>query len=69
MKIIHHLIENTHEGIQETFITDLGHIELWGSERVGYKWRFTSDIQEPTNDGKTYLNRHYAIEAILAYMA
>ena len=69
MKIIHHLIENTPFGIQETFITALGHIELWGDERTGYKWRFTSDIQFPTNDGKIYLNRPDAIEAILAYMA
>lgn len=62
MKIQHHLIQGTPFGIQETFITDAGHIELWGDSSSGYQWRFTGQYQFPTSDQKKYSNRPDAFE-------
>lgn len=68
MEIKHHLIERTPFGVQETIITDVGHIELWGDEKSGYRWRFTSEHQS-TSDQKIYSNRIYAFEAAAFYAA
>lgn len=62
MEIKHHLIERTPFGIQETIITDVGHIELWGDDASGYRWRFTGQNRSNTSD-KTYSNRPDAFEA------
>lgn len=67
MKIQHHLIERTPFGIQETFITDVGHIELWGDDEEGYRWRFTS-VYQSTSDQKTYSNRPDAFDAAASFV-
>lgn len=63
MEIKHHLIQRTPFGIQETIITDVGHIELWGDDASGYRWRFTGQYIFPTSDQKIYSNRPDAFEA------
>lgn len=68
MIVKHHLIEQTPFGIQETFITDTGQIEIWGDERSGYQWRFTGQHMFPTSDQKTYSNRSNAIEAAALFV-
>ena len=70
IKVEHHKIENTPFGIQETFICDAGHIEIWGSEDTseGYHWRFTSEYQFPTSDNKTYRSRLEAINGLKEFL-
>lgn len=68
MKVKHHLIERTPFGIQETFITDTGQIELWGDDHSGYHWRFTGQYMFPTSDSKTYSNRPDALVAAASFV-
>ena len=67
MKIKHHLIERTPFGVQETFITDAGHLELWGDDKDGYQWRFTS-LYQSTSSSVTYPNRPDAFEAAARFV-
>ena len=68
MKIQHHFPTRTPFGIQETFITDSGQIKLWGSDKDGYRWRFTSVYQFPTSDQKKYYKRPDAFEAAASFV-
>lgn len=67
MKVKHHLIERTPFGIQETFITDTGHLELWGDDASGYRWRFTS-VYQSTSSQKKYYSRPEAMEAAASFV-
>ena len=67
MEIQRRLIEKTPFGIQETFILDCGHIEIWG-DRGDYRWRFTGMYYPSKSDGKTYSNSGAALEAAKAYL-
>lgn len=68
MKILHHVIEKTPFGVQETITTDAGRIELWGDDAEGYQWRFTNEYMFPTSDRKTYPNRPDAFAAAAAFI-
>lgn len=61
MKIERRLIEQTPFGVQETFITDAGHIEIWGVPG-GYRWCFT-DMYRSLRDNKDYPTSGAALEA------
>lgn len=62
MKVVRRAIEQTPFGIQETFVLDRGHLEIY-QNGDGYVWRFTSPEMFPTSDGKKYLNSGAALEA------
>lgn len=67
MKIEHRLIEKTPFGIQETYITDVGNIEIWG-EKGSYQWQYTDIDRFPITDRKKYHNTGAALEAARAYI-
>ena len=67
MKIQHRLIEKTPFRIQETYITDVGQIEIWGGNG-SYQWRYTDMYRSPQTDRKKYHNTGAALEAARAYI-
>lgn len=60
MKIEHRLIEKTPFGIQETYVTDAGNIEIWGGNG-SYQWRYTDMYRFPQTDQKKYPNSGAAL--------
>lgn len=68
MKILHHVIERTPFGVQETFTTDGGRIELWGNDSDGFQWRFIGEFMFPHSDKKNYPNRPSAFAAATAFV-
>lgn len=58
----HYLLKNTPFGIQETLITQDGHIDIW-EHQAGFKWSYT-EMYRAVKDNNFYSNRQAVFKAI-----
>lgn len=62
MKIEHRIHTRTPFGPQETWITDIGNIDVW-SDSDGYQWRFTGIARVLSGGVERYSSSGAAFEA------